>query len=109
MMLLKIFLASVTLATCSFLWAKQVEIGAKGIYSGLLAVIAVGIFGLICREELGDNRVGAATIGIAVPAFFIAFILADNALIGHEKMSAILLSFIAVGIIGLTTIKKNHS
>lgn len=77
-----------------------------GIYSGLLVLIAVGVFGLIWREEVGDNRVGPATIVIAIFAFLIAFILADNTLLGHEKMTAILLSFIAVGVIGLTTIKK---
>lgn len=109
MRFVRILTAAIVLSIFSFVAAEQVAIGAMGIYSGLLALIAVGLFGLIWREETGDNRVGTATIGIAFFAFVIAFVLADNTLLGHEKMNAILLSFIAVGFIGLTTIKKNSS
>ena len=96
-------------AIFSYFAAERVMIGAMGIYSGLLALIAVGVFGLIWREETGDERVEIATIGIAIFAFFASFALADNTLVGHEKMTAILLSLIAVGVLGLTTIKKKSS
>lgn len=109
MAFLKIFIAAVIFAIFSYFSAERVAIGDLRIYSGLLALIAVGVFGLIWREEAGDDKVGRPTIGIAIFAFFTAFILADNLLVGHEKMSAILLSFIAVGILGLTTIKKKSN
>ena len=98
------------LAIISYFLAESVTIGGMGIYSGLLALIAVGLFGLIWRQEVGNDSesIGRATIGIAIFAFLAAFVLADNTLVGHEKMTAILLSFIAVGLIGLAIIKKKR-
>ena len=73
--------------------------------------MVVGLFGLIWRQGKGDgsDSIGWTTIGIAIFAFLVAFVLADNTLVGYEKMTAILLSFIAVSLIGLTIIKKKGS
>ncbi len=66
---LKIFIAAIVLSIFSFLSAENVDIGVMRIFSGLLALIAVGVFGLIWREETGDDRVETATIIIAIFAY----------------------------------------
>ena len=70
-----------------------------------------GVFGLIWREETGDDRVGIATIGIAIFAFLASFVLADNTLVGHEKMPAIFIKPHSCRCfrLGLTTVKNKSS
>ena len=41
------------LAIISYFLADSVTIGGMGIYSGLLALMVVGLFGLIWRQEKG--------------------------------------------------------
>ncbi len=73
--------------------------------AGLLAVIAVGLFGVIWQKETKSNRINSV-VGISIFVFFVFFFLSDNMLVGGEKMTAIALSFIVAGVFGLL---KRHN
>ncbi|WP_088103072.1 hypothetical protein [Halalkalibacter urbisdiaboli] len=68
--------------------------------AGLLAVIAVGLFGLIWKNETESNHINSV-VGISIFVFIVFFFLSDNTFVGGEKMTAIALSFIVAGVFGL--------
>lgn len=107
-MFLKLIAAAIVMALIASSSAENAIYGAINIYSGLLAVIATGIFGLIWKEEadMSNFHANASVIGIAFVAFITAFVLSEYLLIGAERINAILLSFIAVGVLGLVIIKR---
>jgi hypothetical protein len=107
-MLLRYLLIGLVISVFSFVKAEYVQYGDKKIYAGLLSLIAVGIFGLIWKRKTGSRDLGSL-IGISIIVFLGAFFLSDNTFVGFEKVSAVILSFIAAGFLGLVAVEKRKS
>jgi nitrate reductase gamma subunit len=104
-LLIRYFLIGLVISVFAFVKAEHIQYGDKAIYAGLLSLIAVGLFGLIWRRQTGNRDLGLL-IGVSIIIFLGVFFLSDNTLIGFEKVSAILLSFIAAGVWGLVGVES---
>ncbi|MGO4889520.1 hypothetical protein ACJ2A9_17370 [Anaerobacillus sp. MEB173] len=96
----KYIVVGAVISALYLLQIKFVSFRKEEMLAGLLAVIAVGVFGLIWKKETKSNHINSV-VGISIFVFFVFFFLSDNTFVGGEKMTAIALSFIVAGVFGL--------
>lgn len=96
----KSFGIGIVISVLVLLQATFADFRNEEMFTGLLSLIAVGLFGFIWKKESKKDGLGPV-LGIGIIIFIIFFMLADNTLVGSEIMIGIALSFIVAGVFGL--------